>query len=223
MGQQPTTVLTISRHLGSGGSYIGQEVARRLAMRYADREILQRAATTLGASEVDLETREETVASFWESVLHSFSLGGLDATFVPPPLPSVYDRDVFELESRIIREIAGRFDAVIVGRCGFHVLADHPGAIHVMVHARRDWRRERVMQVYGITDPSQAEELIERSDSQRERFIRTFAGKAWTDARAFNLCIDTSSTGLGVASELVTTLVAGQMELARAARGFAPA
>ncbi len=103
MTQRPTTVLTISRQFGSGGSYIGQEVARRLGMRYTDREILQKAAAVLGAREADLEQREETVAGFWESVLRSFSFGGPDTTFVPPPLPTLYDQDFFRLESRVIR------------------------------------------------------------------------------------------------------------------------
>ena len=220
MSQRATTVLTISRHLGSGGSYIGQEVARRLGMRYADREILRGAAASLGANEADLEAREETVVGFWESVLRSFSLGGADTTFAPPSLAAVYERDVFALESRVIREIASRFDAVIVGRCGFHVLADHPGTINVMVHAPKAWRRERVMQVFGIAEAAQADELIERSDFQRGRFIRTFTGREWTDALAFHLCIDTSLTGLDLASDLVTSLVSrGRKRLAGSAGG----
>jgi cytidylate kinase len=126
MSERSTTVLTISRQLGSGGSYIGQEVARRLGMRYADREILQQAAAAAGLREGDLEGAEEKAGGFWHSVAHSFSLGGPDTTFVPPPPSAVYEEDVFKIESRIIREIASQFDTVIVGRAGFHVLAGHP-------------------------------------------------------------------------------------------------
>ncbi|MBN1873169.1 MAG: cytidylate kinase-like family protein [Anaerolineae bacterium] len=41
-------VITISRQLGSRGSYIAAEVARRMELRYLDREILQRAAEKAG-------------------------------------------------------------------------------------------------------------------------------------------------------------------------------
>ncbi len=212
MSERTTTVLTISRQLGSGGSTIGQEVARRLGMRYADREILQRAAAAIGLNERDLEGAEEQAAGFWHSVIHSFSLGSPDTTFIPPPISAVYEEDVFRLESRIIREIAREYDAVIVGRAGFHVLAGHPGLVNVMLHARRSWRVERVMGVYGITDTAEAEALVERSDRRRAEFIRTFTGRPSTDARLFDLCIDTSSCGLEAATEWVLALVSGRMK-----------
>jgi cytidylate kinase len=212
MNKRSTTVLTISRQLGSGGSYIGQEVARRLGMRYADREILQRAAAAAGVKESDLEGAEEKAAGFWHSVVHSFSLGGPDTTFVAPPLSAVYEEDVFKIESRIIREIASQFDTVIVGRAGFHVLVGHPGVVNVRVHARRAWRVERVMQVYRIEDTAEAEELVDRSDRQRASFIKTFTGRHWTDARLFDICLDTSSVGLELATEWVVELVSSRMK-----------
>ena len=212
MSEGSTTVLTISRQLGSGGSTIGQEVAHTLGMRYADREILQRAAASAGLRETDIEGAEEKAAGFWHSVVHSFSLGGPDTTFVPPPVAAVYEKDVFKIESRIIREIAKEFDAVIVGRAGFHVLAGHPGLVNVMLHARRDWRVERITQVYGFKTAAEAEELVDRSDRHRSEFIRTFTGRHWTDARLFDLCIDTSACGLDVATRWVLELVSSRMK-----------
>ena len=211
MSERSTTVLTIARQLGSGGSYIGQEVARRLGMRYADREILQQAAAAAGLGEGDLEGAEEKAGGFWHSVAHSFSLGGPDTTFVPPPLSAVYEEDVFKIESRIIREIASQFDTVIVGRAGFHVLAGHPALVNVMLHARRAWRVARVMQLYGIEAAAEAEELVDRSDRHRATFIRKFTGRHWTDARLFDLCIDTSSVGLEPTTEMVLELVSRRM------------
>jgi cytidylate kinase len=49
-------VITISRQVGSRGSYIAVEVAKRLGWRYYDREILHQAAATVGlTSEADFE------------------------------------------------------------------------------------------------------------------------------------------------------------------------
>jgi cytidylate kinase len=49
-------VITISRQVGSRGSYIAAEVAKRLGWRYYDREILHRAAATVGlTNEADFE------------------------------------------------------------------------------------------------------------------------------------------------------------------------
>ncbi|HVN75143.1 MAG TPA: cytidylate kinase-like family protein [Thermoanaerobaculaceae bacterium] len=207
MREKPTVVLTISRQLGSGGSFIGQAVASRFGMRYADREILKQAAETVGLREGDLVVSEEKAATFWESLLHSFSLGAPDAAFVPPALPPVYSADLFKLESLIIREIADRFDTVIVGRAGFHVLAGRSNLANVMVHAASEFRVRRVMELYGIESEREAERLVERSDRQRTQFIKSYTGKDRNDARLFDLCVDTSTVGLETATELVAALV----------------
>ncbi len=210
MREKPTVVLTISRQLGSGGAYIGQAVAGRFGMRYADREILKRAAEAAGQREGDLMTSEERAAGFWESLLQSFSMGAPEAAFVPPPLAPVYADDLYKLEGLIIREIAERFDSVIVGRAGFHVLAGRPNAAHVMLHAARPLRVRRIMELYGIEDERAAEEQVERSDRQRAQFIRRVTGRNWNDAHLFDLCIDTGTVGLETAAEIVGEL-AGSM------------
>ena len=207
MNQGLTTVLTISRQLGSGGSFIGQDVARRLGMRYVDREILQRAAAESGLAEGDLEAADERAAGFWHAVSHLLTSGAAEAPYAAPAISATYEEGVFQLEQRVIREIAERFDSVIVGRAGYHVLAEHAGASHIMVHARMDWRVARVMEVFRVTDLRTAQEMVERSDRQRARFIRAVTGRHWTDARAFDLCIDTSTTSLETATNLVVALV----------------
>jgi len=222
MNQPTTVVLAISRQFASGGAFIGRAVAQRLGLRYADREILHRAAEMSGAKLEDVEASEERVGSFWAAALRQYSLGTPEAPFVTPLPPPVYERDLFDLESRIIREIASRVDAVIVGRGGFHVLADHPGLVSVRVHAAEDWRVRRAMSLYGLASEKDARELIRRSDLERGKFIRTFTGKEWDDASSHHLCVDTGAIGLDLAAELVVTLVAARIRTRDAAARVAP-
>jgi cytidylate kinase len=212
----PTTiVLTVSRQFASGGSFIGQAVAQRLGMRYTDRDVLVRAAAESGCRESDLEASEERAGGFWSRFFRQCALGAPEAPFVAPLPPTLEEGDLFELERRIIQEVAARSDAVIVGRGGFHILADHPGLVSVRVHARRDWRIRRAMAIYGIEDEQSAADLIRRSDEQRARFVRAFTGRDWDDALAHHLCLDTSAIGVELATELVVRLVAGRMEARR--------
>jgi hypothetical protein len=53
--------LAISRQLGSGGASIGEPVARRLGLRYADRDILHRAALALGVEDAAVDPLEQRV------------------------------------------------------------------------------------------------------------------------------------------------------------------
>jgi CMP/dCMP kinase len=61
-------VITISRQLGSGGAYIGQQLAKKLNILYLDREIIRLAAEKLSVLEDELEPRDERILSFWQSV-----------------------------------------------------------------------------------------------------------------------------------------------------------
>lgn len=211
MNRPSTIVLTISRELGSGGSFIGQAVARRLGLKYADREILRQAARLLDTEDRDLERLEERVSTFWTRTAQVFSLGGPDITYAPPSLRAVYEEDLFRVEGRIIREIAGRDSAVIVGRGGFHVLRDHPGLVSVFIHASEVWRAERIMATQGIRNMASVLEILRRSDRARARFVQAMTGVAWNDPHRSHLCLDTSKLGLDTAVNLVTQLVSTRL------------
>ena len=216
--ERPTTiVLAISRQFASGGAFIGQAVAKRLGLRYTDREILEQAARASGVSEAALAEREERAASALELAIRQYSLGPPEAPFVAPPLPALEERDLFALESRIIREIANRHDAVIVGRGGFHVLAGHPGLISIRVHAPLEWRVRRAVEIYGFKSRKEAEEAITRSDKQRVKFVRAYTGRDPDDACAHDLCVNTGAVGLELAADLVTSLVAARIKARDAA------
>jgi CMP/dCMP kinase len=211
MNRPSTVVLTISRELGSGGSFIGQAVARRLGLKYVDREILREAARLLDAEDRDLERLEERVSTFWTRTAQVFSLGGPDVTYAPPSLRAVYEEDLFRVESRIIREIATRDSAVIVGRGGFHVLRDHPGLVSVFIHASEVWRAERIMATQGIRDMASVLEILRHSDRERARFVQAMTGVAWNDPHRSHLCLDTSELGLATAVDLVAQLVSARL------------
>ena len=211
MNRPSTVVLTISRELGSGGSFIGQAVARRLGLKYVDREILQEAARLLDAEDRDLERLEERVSTFWTRTAQVFSLGGPDITYAPPSLRAIYEEDLFRVESRIIREIAARDSAVVVGRGGFYVLRDHPGLVSVFIHASETWRAERIMATHGIPDLVSALEILRRSDRERAKFVQAMTGLAWDDPHRSHLCLDTSKLGLDAAVDLVTHLVSTRL------------
>ena len=69
-----TVVITISRQLGSGGSFVAQQVAKRLGYAYIDRQILEQASKELGVEEAEIEGRRERLQSFWEKLLSGFTL-----------------------------------------------------------------------------------------------------------------------------------------------------
>ena len=207
MKEQNTTVVTVSRLMGSGGSLIGQRIAKRLGYQYVDREILHQAAEYLGAEEDSLAGREERLSGFWESFLRMFSLSTPEAGYTPPPLRPVYDRELLDTEAKIISEIAERQNAVIIGRGAAHILRGHPGLVTIFVHASIEFRLQRMMEAYDLTDREEARATIDDTDRERGRFVRSMFGGFMADARNYHLCIDTSATGFDAAEEMIVTLI----------------
>ena len=202
-----TTVITISRLLGSGGSYLGHQIAKRLGYKYADREILRQAALQLGAEEDSLVGRDERISSFWENLLWTF--GGVTSpeAYVPPPLRLVDDRELQRTEAGIIRGIASRYDAVIIGRGGAHILQEQPNVVKVFVHAPREFRLRRVMELYNITSVDEARAEMDKADRERKKAARSWFGVYFGDARLYDLCINTEASGFALAEEMVVRLV----------------
>jgi CMP/dCMP kinase len=201
------TLVAISRQVGAGGAYVGQAVARQLGIRYVDREILQEAAKILGRDDRDLEDMEERVTSLWSRMAGVLAWGAPEAAYVPPPMPSLQEDDVFTVEAGIIRGIAAREDAVFVGRAATWVLRDQPDLVSVFLHAAESVRVERVITTYALGDARAARELVRRSDGARGRFLQSVSGRSWLDVTHYHLAVDTGKVSLDETAELVTRLV----------------
>ncbi len=212
MATSSTVVLSISRQLGSGGSFIGQGVAHRLGLKYVDREILKQAATLLGREDEDLAQLEERVANAWVRLTRHLSIGPPDALFTPPrPASSIYEEDLFRIERQVIREIASRENCVIIGRAASFVLRDHPGLIRLFVHAPEAWRIELLMRSVEHTDRKAVQEMIRRTDRDRANFVQAVCGCDWSNACHYDMTINPAKVGLDLAVDIVTKIVEDRM------------
>jgi cytidylate kinase len=201
------TAVTLSRQLGSGGDHVGYLVSRELGFRYVDREVVSRAAKTLETTEAWIEEIEERSSGVVERILGAFTLGTPESVSLPLLKPPVYERDVFDLECGIIRAIADRCNTVIVGRGGFYALRNRPGVIRIFIHAPREFRVRRIMEVQNISSIDEAREIVDESDRNRARFIRDMTGFLWSDARNFHLAIDTGTIDFETAAGMIANVV----------------
>ena len=206
MEQTKSFVITISRQLGSGGAYIGQQLAKNLNIFFADRDIIAKAAKQLSTLEENLESREEKKLSFWNSFINA-TPHSRDVYMAPiAPIIEFTDNELYAVESEIIKHIAGEGPAVIIGRCGFEVLRKHPNHISIFMHADKKFRNERIQKLYALTEES-AEKMIERSDKDRAAYCKAFTGKEWADSRNYDISIDTSKLGIENTVEFILNYI----------------
>jgi cytidylate kinase len=206
--------ITIARQLGSGGSYLAQRLAHRLGFVYLDHQILDQAARELEINGSELIRREERTQTFWVKLLQTFATGCPEDIQSPPPLRLISDDELITAEHKVLLKLAARGSCVIVGRCAFHRLRGRARLINVFVHAQRDFRIGRVMQVYHAPDPEAAKQMIDRTDNGRRRYVQKICGASWYDLRNYHLTIDISRVGFAAAEDVIVAMAERLMEQA---------
>ena len=199
--------ITISRQFCCGGATIGHMVASKMGFYYADREVLLLAAESLGVPVEEISWRDERLASTWDRITELFTFGLPDATYAAPPFRTVTDEHLFGLEGKIIKELADREDCVVVGRGGLHVLRDHPGAVHVFLHAPVEYRVKLAIEAYHAKTEEQAAFLIQESDRARQAYLARMAKYDWLCSSNYHLTMDTSLVPPEKAAEVIIDFV----------------
>ncbi|MCD8020659.1 MAG: cytidylate kinase-like family protein [Clostridiales bacterium] len=178
-------VITISREYGSGGHFIGEQVAKRLNIPYYDVEIIGKIAEETGFSEEYIEEKSEYSSG---KSIFSYALLGRDTMG-----SSVADQ-IFVAQTRIIRDIAQKESCVIIGRCADYILRDFPDALHVFVHGEEDVKSERLQTLYNIS-PKEAQKRMKDMDKRRSINYRYCTDRTWGDMKNYTMTLNSSVLG----------------------------
>ena len=183
------TIINVGRQFGSGGGFVAQAVGRKLGIPVYDNELISKAAEESGYSKSVFEGGEKRRSLF--SMSSFFASGRL-----PFGESSGYVNDdmLFRIQSEVIRNIAEKGDAIIVGRCADYILRDLD-CLDVFVCAPMEYRIQRLMKKEGL-DRDAAEELMRRKDRTREAYYNFYTFGSWGRADNYDLCIDSSSLGI---------------------------
>jgi cytidylate kinase len=198
-----TNVITIARGYGSGGRTIGQMLARKLDIPFYDRELLYMASDESGIN-IDLFGKmDETVRRGLFNPISSKYEGGL----IPPESNDfVSDRNLFNYQAKIIKELADKGPCVIVGRCADFILRDRPNVTRVFVWAPDEDCVKNVMNVTLVTE-KEARKRIREIDAHRNAYYRFYTGSEWNDVHNYDLCINSSSLGFPKSVDLIASYV----------------
>lgn len=197
-------VITISHLLGSGGAYIGEQLSKELSIPFVDRQILKKISDQLNVDESVVEKREEKIDSLWDEFSVMGSLGTFMSTSGEQYFPTA--KELFDLESKYIVQIAQNGSAIFLGRGARYILRDFPRVFSVFVYAELKDRIKRIDELYNVSD-DEARKIIEKDDRERAAYMKTFTKLAWLDLRQYDLCINTSSIGKDNAIKIIKECV----------------
>lgn len=207
------TTITIARQMGCGGAYVGKAIARRLGLRYVDREVLHLAAQSLGVEQAAVEASSEKLTSFWERLFGGLTVLPPEAAYTPPPVRSFTDEELFQRQVEALKLIAAQEDCVIVGYGGAFVLPRHSRMVNLYFHAPLKFRIRRVMEIYNLSQISEAGQMIKESDEMRSRYFEQMTDVDWTCADNYHLCIDTSIYPLPVLAERLVRFIEHKLQV----------
>jgi len=195
-------IITIARRMGSGGKTIGKMLAKELDIPYYDKEIIRMASDESGINEKLFGRVDEKIKNtiFNREEIYDGEL------LEPDHKDFTSDRNLFNYTAKIITDIAdsGK-SAVIVGRCADFVLKGRKDVVKLFIYS--DTAIKNVYDRYGL-DGKDAMRLIEKKDKERSEYYRHYTGRDWTDARNYNLCLDTSSMSYDKCVEIVKAYMA---------------
>ena len=120
-------------------------------------------------------------------------------------------RDLYAVQSAIIKKLAQKGSCVIVGRCADYVLKDYPGCINVFICASKEDRKNRVMDKYHLSERKVAEKM-KKIDRERKYYYETYSGKEWGSIQSHQILMNSSLLGKEKIVEYLAALYKEQQE-----------
>ena len=187
-------VITISREFGSGGRTIGKKVAQALGIPCYDSELLQKIAVESGFNENYIKDAGEYAPSGFLSAAFSHrGFGPTNADYL------------WEIQYKIITELAEQGPCVIVGRCADYVLRDKADCLKVFIHADMKFRSERIVKEYGERAES-PEQRLKDKDKRRAAYHRFYTDMKWGHAQNYDVTLNSGTLGIDKCVEIIRQL-----------------
>lgn len=185
-------VITIARQYGSGGKTIGEMLADRLGVHFYNKELMKLASEDSGISEALFVNADEKVKN---TRLFKIAQNVYSGELIPPESDDFTSTDnLFNYQAKIIRKLAEEESCVIVGRCADFVLKDYDNVLSVFVHAPHDFCMEQAAKKHSM-NARELDRFIQKTDKHRAEYYKYHTGREWTDARNYDLCLDSSKLG----------------------------
>ena len=186
-------VITIARQYGSGGRTIGQMLAKELGIHYYDKELLKLDSEESGIHERLFAGADEKLKN---SPLLRITRKIYQGQLIPPESEDFTSMEnLFNYQAKVIKELAEEESCIIIGRCGDYVLRDYDNVLSVFVHAPEDYCIEQARQKLSMPD-KEIRKFILKTDKARADYYKHYTGREWTDARNYDLCLDSSKLGM---------------------------
>lgn len=190
-------IITISREFGSGGRFIGEEVAKKLGIKYYDKDIIAQIAEQSGFSPEYITEKAELSP---KKGLFAYAFSGRDVTG-----KSIEDM-VYEAQRKVILEIVEKESCVIIGRNADFILKDRDNVLNVFIHGDMPEKVARICKLYNVPE-EKAEKMMADIDKRRMTNYRFYTDQKWGMAKNYTLSLNSSELGYDLCEKIIIDCV----------------
>lgn len=190
-------IITISREFGSGGRFIGEEVAKKLGIKYYDKEIIGQIAKESGLAPEYIKENAELSP---KKGIFAYAFTGRDITG-----KSVEDM-VYEAQRKVILDIAEKEPCVIIGRNADYILKDREDVLNVFIHGNMPEKIQRIGQLYHVGE-KEAAKMLADTDKRRMTNYNFYTDQKWGKAANYTLCLNSSQLGYDKCESIIIECV----------------
>lgn len=196
MKQYP--MITISRQYGTDGHQIAKFLAEKLGIPFYDKDLITIASQETRFAEKAFDEAERTATTSLGYILSNRS----NRSLYGMPL----NDQLFMVQSGIIRTIADKGPAVIVGRCADYVLSGYKPTIDIFLQASTEARTKTVMERENVSK-KEAQTRIARLDKSRATYYNYYTDRKWSDLNNYDIALNVSHLTAEEAAGLLATFI----------------
>lgn len=197
-------VISIGREFGSGGKYIGQELAKRLNIKCYDNKLLAKVSEDYNIDMEMLErVDEKQKSSFWYSFATNYVFPKDNEVS-----PISADDNLFLKQAKVIEDLYNSGESsIIIGRCSDYILKSKKNVIKIFIYSSdMDFKVNRKAKFENLSTAN-AKEKIKKIDKQRAEYYKRFTTQTWGDRDNYDLCIDTSKLGVDQTIDILESYI----------------
>ena len=186
-------IITISREFGSGGRFIGEEVAKQLGIAYYSENIIDQIAQQSGLSPEYIEENAELSP---KKGFFAYAFSGRDIT------GKSVDDMLYEAQRKVILEIAEKEPCVLIGRNADFILKDREDVLNVFIYGDMPEKIKRICKLYDVTEDG-AVKLIKDTDKRRRTNYNFYTEQKWGMASNYTLSLNSSQLGYARCEKMI--------------------
>lgn len=187
-------VITIARGFGSGGKQIGLALSKQLGIPCYESQILSMASNYSGINK-DLFFQVDEKLRGYHLIKRLMKSANKDDIVEPTDKSFISDVNLYNIQAKIIKELAKQQSCIIIGKCANHLLRDYDNTVSVYIEAPRAFCVKNVIERLGVTEEETHRMIYQTSYFSRPcNNLRTYEGhkhgsrRVCDDRRIYNIC-----------------------------------